>query len=76
MQLHFLNFDLDTNNDKVSVYDGIDTTAQLLHTVSGTSRPSDVVSTGNIVFVSFITDSSITEDGFKVAYSTIRGTLQ
>ena len=76
VQLHFLNFDLDLNNDKVYVYDGSDTTASLLYTVSGTSRPSDVFSSGNTVFVSFVTDSSITKDGFKIAYSMIKGTLQ
>ena len=71
VRLHFLNFDLETRFDKVRVYDGSDATAPLLHTFSGTSRPSDVFSSGNTVFVSFVTDISTTEDGFKIAYSTV-----
>ena len=79
VRLHFQNFDLETSYDKVRVYDGSDTTAPLLNTFSGTSRPSDVFSSGNTVFVSFVTDSGTTKDGFKITYSTIipvPGTLQ
>ena len=57
--------------DYVRVYDGNDTAAPLLHAFSGTSRPSDVFSSGNTVFVSFVTDISTTEDGFNIVYSTI-----
>ena len=71
MQLHFVSFDIEHTDDKVRVYDGNDTTAPLLHTFSGTSRPSDVFSTGNTVFVSFVTDDTKTKDGFKIEYSTI-----
>ena len=69
--MHFTNFDLETRNDKVRVYDGNDTTAPLLHTFSGISRPSDVISSGNTVFVSFVTNSDTTEDGFKITYSAV-----
>ena len=71
VQLHFVSFDLGDTEDKLRVYDGNDTTAPLLHTFSGTSRPSDVFSSGNTVFVSFITDGANTKDGFKIEYSTI-----
>ena len=71
VRLHFLNFDLETRNDEVRVYDGNDATAPLLHTFSGTSRPSDVFSSGNTIFVSFVTNSDITDDGFKITYSTV-----
>ena len=69
--LHFTSFNTESGYDKVRVYDGINTTAPLLHTFSGTSRPSDVSSSGNTVFVSFVTDGGLTKDGFKIAYSTI-----
>ena len=71
MGLHFTSFNTQSVYDKVRVYDGNDTTAPLLHTFSGTSRPSDVFSSGNTVFVSFVTDRSGTRDGFNVVYSTI-----
>ena len=71
MRLHFTSFDTESRYDKVSVYDGNDATAPLLHTFSGTSGPSDVFSSGNTVFVSFVTDDSTTKDGFNIVYSTI-----
>ena len=70
VHLQFVSFDLEDISDKVSVYDGSDNTAPLLHKLSGTSRPSDVISSGNVTFVSFVTDSNATGDGFKILYST------
>ena len=78
VRLHFISFNTDTCCDKVSVYDGNDATAPLLHTFSGTSRPSDVSSSGSTVFVSFVTDLSGTGNGFNITYSTnthVPGTL-
>ena len=71
MRLHFTSFDTESGYDKVLVYDGNDATAPLLHTFSGSSRPIDVFSSGNTVFVSFVTDSSTREDGFNIVYSKI-----
>ena len=70
VRLQFTSFNTQSD-DHVRVYDGNDATAQLLHTFSGSSRPSDVFSSGNTVFVSFVTDHIRTEDGFKIAYSAI-----
>ena len=70
MNLHFVSFDSERGEDEVRVYDGNDATAPLLHTFSGPSRPSDVFSSGNTVFVSFVTGGSGTGDGFKIVYST------
>ena len=70
MGLHFTSFNTESGYDYVRVYDGSDTTTPLLHTFSGTSRPSDVFSSGNTVFVSFSSDGSRTRDGFNIVYST------
>ena len=70
MRLHFTSFDTESDYDKVRVYDGYNTTAPLLHTFSGTYRPSDVFSSGNTIFVSFVTDSIETSDGFMIEYSS------
>ena len=75
IRLHFVNFHLEAGADKVRVYDGNNASAPLLHTFTGTSRPSDVHSTGNTVFVSFVTDGSVTKDGFKIVYSGISGKM-
>ena len=71
VQLHFTSFNTESGYDIVRVYDGNDTTAPLLHTFSGTSRPSDVFSSGNTIFVSFVTDGSSTKDGFHIIFVTI-----
>ena len=71
MRLHFTSFNTESCCDKVRVYDGNVNTAPLLHTFSGPSRPSDIVSSGSTVFVSFVTDGGTTKDGFNIVYSTI-----
>ena len=71
MRLHFTSFHTESGYDKVRVYDGNNITAPLIHMFSGTSRPSDVISSGNTVFVSFVTDGSGKVDGFNIVYSTI-----
>ena len=69
--MHFLRFDLEVDADIVFIYDGSNASAPLLHTLSGTSRPNDVHSTRNTIFVSFVTNSETTKNGFKIAYSTL-----
>ena len=71
VRLQFTSFNTESGYDEVRVYDGNDATAPLLHTFSGTSRPSDVVSSGSNIFVSFVTDDGTTKDGFNIVYSTI-----
>ena len=71
VRLQFTSFNTESFSDEVRVYDGSDATAPLLYTFSGTSRPSDVFSSGSTVFVSFVTDGSNTADGFNIVYSTI-----
>ena len=67
VRLHFTSFVTDVHH-KVRIYGGNDTTAPLLHTFSGTSRPSDVFSSGNTVFVSFDSYGYYIYSGFKVIY--------
>ena len=71
MKLHFLSFDVETGHDIVYVYDGNNASAPLIHMFSDASRLHDVFSSGNAMFVLFVTDESKTKDGFKIAYSTI-----
>ena len=71
MKLHFVRFDTEKTHDKVRVYDGNDATAQDLYNFSGRyRRPSDLVSSGNTIFVSFVTGRYTTNGGFKIVYST------
>ena len=70
VKLHFVGFDIEKTHDKVRVYDGNDATAQDSYNFSGTHRPSDLVSSGNTIFVSFVTNRYGTRHGFKIVYST------
>ena len=69
--MHFVSFDTEETHDKVRVYDGNDTTAQDSYNFSSRyRRPSDLISSGNTIFVSFVTNRFVTKDGFKIVYST------
>ena len=72
VRLHFNHFVLESGRKQIRTYDGNDTTAPLLHTFIGASRPSDnVYSTGNTVFVSFVTDDSLPSSGFTIEYCIV-----
>jgi len=67
--LSFTNFDLENTFDFVNVYDGADATAPLLVSLTGTSLPADVTSTGAQLFVELSTDSTVTADGFEASWT-------
>jgi len=56
--------------DRLDIYDGPNEGAPLLARVCGDSRPGDMFSDGNTMFLQFTTDSSVTLDGFEITYST------
>ncbi len=64
--------DLFNDGDKLYIYDGEDNTAPLLAELGGNTIPEDIESTGNKVFVEFITDGSNTAPGFYLNYKTNR----
>ncbi|MEI7596906.1 MAG: C10 family peptidase [Bacteroidota bacterium] len=68
--LSFFRFDTEATNDVVTVYDGADASAPVLGTFSGTSLPTDVVSTGNKMFIKFSTNDSINSKGWLAKYSS------
>jgi hypothetical protein len=68
VQLTFNSFATASGADAVRVYDGTSTAAPLLGTYSGTSLPSLITSTGNALFVAFITNTSGTAAGWDATY--------
>jgi len=62
--------DLFNDGDRLYIYDGEDNNAPLLAELSGNSIPEDIESTGNSVFVEFITDDENTASGFYMNYKT------
>ena len=76
VRLHFLSFELDPvcTFDKVVIFDGNDTSARLLNTLCGSTIPGDIVSSGNALFVYFVTNNVDTYAGFSIQYTAIEGT--
>lgn len=68
--LTFKRFDLYDDDDRLLIYDGEDSTATLLAELSGDSLPEPVTSTGNKVFIEFITGDTNTADGFYLNYKS------
>ena len=65
MTLDFLTFQTEGNFDYVFVYDGVSTSAPTLLSTSGSSTPSDQSSSGSSLLVEFMSDYSVTGDGFS-----------
>ena len=58
----------------MKTYDGTSEQAPLLRTDCGWTVPSPIDSTGNALFVTFVSDDSVSQDGFRVKYTTVDGT--
>lgn len=70
--LNFNNFSTETSNDEVKVYDGNSSSATLLGTFSGLNQTIPAItSTGGALFIEFTTNSSITEAGWDVSYTSV-----
>lgn len=67
--LKFNNFDL-ASGDVVHIYDGEDASAPILATYTLGSVPEELTSTGNRVFVEFITDASGEANGFTIEFKS------
>jgi len=61
-------FDLYNDGDRLSIYDGGDNSTPLLAELTGNSIPDPIVSTGNKVFIEFITDGQNTAPGFYLNF--------
>ena len=72
MRLHFENVTLEKsdgcNHVSLNIYDRDDTTASMVVSFCGT-LPSDFISSGNTVFVSFVAASTIVQYFFIIQYS-------
>ena len=64
--LHATNFNTQSRNDVLKVYEGINENGNLIATYSGNVIPSDTLSLGNEVHLKFSSDSSVTREGFRI----------
>ncbi|MDA0973004.1 MAG: gliding motility-associated C-terminal domain-containing protein [Bacteroidetes bacterium] len=67
VQLEFLQFDIESGWDFLSIYDGEDTNAPLLMTLTGTVAPQFVSGTGNCLTIQFTSDGIINAPGYEIA---------
>ena len=77
VQLHFEKFAVEDAVercpfDKVTVFDGSNTTAPMLARMCGNELPGDIVSSQRSLLVLFSTDSSRTSAGFLASYTVKR----
>ena len=70
IKLNFLEFNTEQDSDLVIVYNGNNTSAPVLGTYSGSSLPSQITTTGKALCIKFISNDSITSDGFLASYTT------
>ena len=65
----FESFDVETSWDFVNIYDGGDiNTATLIAHLDGNDLPQPVPGTGPTMVLQFISDGSVTADGFRANY--------
>ncbi|NVO19350.1 MAG: C10 family peptidase [Bacteroidetes bacterium] len=69
VSINFHRFDLENNVDFLSIYDGEDTTANLLGSFTGSNLPGTVTSTGGKMFIKFTTSSTGNAGGWFASYN-------
>lgn len=65
--IDFLRFATGTN-DILTIYDGADTLSPILGTFSGDEIPESIVSGGDKLLLTFLTDNNDTDKGFLLSY--------
>ena len=66
LQLHFHDFQTEKNADKLTIYDGQTSGSSEIVELHGESIPSDVISTGNSLFLEFHSNDVLTYLGFEI----------
>ncbi len=69
IKLTFDKFDIH-NSDTLYIYDGSSNTDSLLAKLSGDQIPNNIFSTGNSVYIEFISDGANTSQGFDISYES------
>lgn len=68
-----LEFSVNCTNDLIEIFDGADNSSASLGKYCGAKRPSDhVVTSGNVMYVEFGSNSKRTTKGFRISYTGIK----
>ena len=70
VNLSFSRFDINPSGDTLYLYDGVNSSASLIGKYTGTSSPPAAISTGNSIFIEFITDATATSTGWAASYTS------
>ncbi|XP_034418197.1 tumor necrosis factor-inducible gene 6 protein [Cyclopterus lumpus] len=72
IHLHFLEFDVEEDvgclADYLDVYDSYDDVSGFAGRFCGDYLPDDIISTGNVMTLKFLSDASVTAGGFQLQY--------
>ncbi|KGL82543.1 Tumor necrosis factor-inducible 6 [Tinamus guttatus] len=75
IHLQFLEFDVEDDTacmaDFLEVYDSYDDINGFVGRFCGDELPDDIISTGNVMTLKFLTDASVTAGGFQIRYVTM-----
>ncbi|KAG7467220.1 hypothetical protein MATL_G00150980 [Megalops atlanticus] len=75
IHLRFLEFDLEDDTsclaDYLEIYDSYDDIAGFAGRFCGDELPEDLISTGNVMTLKFLSDSSVTAGGFQIEYLAV-----
>jgi len=67
--LVFTKFQLQDGFDYINVYDGDSSTAPMILSYTGSFLPNPVISTGNSLYIEFVSDNFVEFSGFRGSYS-------
>ncbi|XP_078063588.1 tolloid-like protein 2, partial [Mustelus asterias] len=74
VKLAFSEFEIEQHQeciyDNLEIYDGPNEKSPILGRYCGSRKPEPVVSTGNQIFVKFLSDASVQRKGFQAKHST------
>ncbi|NXU28221.1 TSG6 protein, partial [Thalassarche chlororhynchos] len=75
IHLQFLEFDVEDDTacmaDFLEIYDSYDDINGFVGRFCGDELPDDIISTGNVMTLKFLTDASVTAGGFQIRYITM-----
>ncbi len=71
--LSFSAFDVEDGYDFLVVHDGASSSAPILASLTGTTLPIPITSTGGSLFLSFTTDNMVTAAGWAASYNSTTG---
>ena len=61
--------DINCNRDYIKVYDGQDQAGELLGKYCGDTLPPVLQSSGDSIFIEFVSDESTVKEGFRLIWS-------